>query len=716
MATRDQLIKQAEEKWNREQLVTQAEMKWAAENQPEPEFPAMEQVETAGRSMLEGMTLGASEPVISGINAVIGNLIESGFDAESLKDFFVKSVDANQIGKQYESDVARRKAMKEAMPGTAAAGEILGAFSPVGPAATVGRAAVAATKGLKGIPAVGSMAQQAASGALAAGAAAGIEKAAQIPTGFAEPGELPEVSGAAGLGGKIGAAIGALPVVGKAVSAAAPRVMSAMGGVSPKIISEYLKRGEPSQKVSPSQLQDAVEVAAQNVQDALLQNRTQSADDLVAAVSALKNKVSDGSDEAFQILEAASAGNKKAFVPMPAIQKTVNQSINELRRGAEALTPIRESAAGYMENLLERFQTRAVKGRIDLVTAKEMIQAIDEVKKVATSAGQFSSSLDVALGALRKTIDQSLKTQVPEYAAKMLEVADNTRLLGVANDFFGESQKALKNVDRLVIGRDPYLNAAAEKLERATGVQIRKGVESVSELRPVQSVMPDNTNTFVKAVLGGKSPRAQQQLEVLSKFTNENLSQLAENAQLTQIFGSLVQNGSRDVVFWKELLGATAPYVAAGTAFGGPMGAVVGFLVKTYGAPTTKLVLDGMLQVRGIPTVQKINQALANVSEPVRQQLVSGFIQANVMRMDPSEPQVMQLDEAQRVEVYMEIKNSDLDAVTKANAMRSLSQDGTIQTRVMKQYMAGMKAPRQPVRPPIAKGALERDRPDRLRR
>lgn len=681
------------------------------------------QAETFARSVAEGVTAGASEPVVSGATAVIGELIDRGFDPDLLKQFWSVSVDRaaiERIGQpvmaKYEADIARRKALEAEFAKTALAGEVLGAMTPIGAPARIAKAAGGAVKGLSAIPAVGGIAKGAAEAALGGVASEALKQTVQEATGVMEPGEGPALGDVAALGGKLGAGIAAVPVVGKALAAAAPRVMSAFGGVPPQVISDYLKRAAPSESVSSGRMREAVDVAAQNMQDALLQNRTQTADDLMAAVTALKQKVIAGSEEAFNILEAVSATNKKAFVPFQAIQKTVNQSINELRRGAEALTPIRETAASYMENLLERFQTRAVKGRIDLVTAKEMIQAIDEVKKVATSAGQFSGSLDVALGALRSTIDKSVKMQVPQYGEKMLEVAANTRLLGVANDFFGEGKKALSNVERLVIGTDPYLASAAKQLEEVTGVQISKGIESVKTLKPARSIMPDNTETFVKAVLGGKSPRAQQQLRVLADFTEENLLQLSENAQLTRQFGSLVQNGSRDVVFWKELLGATAPYVAAGTAFGGPLGAVVGFMVKTYGAPATKIVLDGMLRVKGLPTVRKIEQALSNAPEPVRRDLMNGFIRANILRMDPSEPQTMLVDPSEVPGLYQEIKNSDLDAVTKANSMRSLSQDGSIPVSVVKKLMANMGPPKRTIKPPVEKRSLEADRPERLRR
>lgn len=679
-----------------------------------------EKIETAGRSVIEGVFAGASEPAISKINAVLGNLISSGYDADSLKDFFSKSVDAARIEKEYESDVERRRGLEKALPGYAISGEVVGAMAPFGAPAKIAKAAAGAVKGLAKIPAVGSIIAGGAEAALGGLGAEGLKQAVQVPTGVMAPGEGPALGEVAETGAKLGAGISAIPVVGRAIGAAAPRVMSAFGGVSPKIISDYLKREAPLEPVTSEKLQEAVTIAAQNVQDTLMDLRSTTADSLVTSVQALKEQVIQGSQDAFAILEAEGAKRGGMTLPFKTIQDSISKSISDLRKGAEALTPVREKAAGYLEELMSRFATRAdAKGRIDLTTAKEMIQAIDEVKAYSTQAGEFSSSLDRALGSLRRAIDEPLKS-IPAYRQKMDEVSNATRLLAQANDYFGSADKAFRNVERLVVGKDPYLTATAKRLEDMTGVQINLGLDSIRTLRPVQTLMPDNTETFVKAVMSGKSATAGTKLQILSKMADEDLVSLANKATTTKEFEKLVQNGSRDVNFWKEVLGVASTLGAAGGVMAGPVGgatgAVIGYMVKTYGAPATKLILDGMIKVRGLPTVQKLDRALSSVPPEAKQDLMNGFIRANILRLDPSEPQTITLEPQQASEVYNEIKNSDLDAVSKANAMRSLSQDGTIQTRVMKQYMAGMKAPRRPVRPEPRKTTLEQDRPDRLRR
>jgi len=700
MNEKEQLVKEAEEKWDREQLVAEAEMKWAAEQEEnKPKLTPDEAYNAFMRSVGE-MAFG-------------GILERPRMEAEALARSMAGEGEQEAL---VQEEIAKRKAVKEAFPELDIAGQIVGGVLPGGLPSKVMGAAGKAFSGLSKIPAVGGIAKLGAEGLVGAVVPEAIKQGVELRTGVIEPGEAPDLGEVAKMGGMVGAGLGAIPVVGRAAAAATPRVLSAFGGVKPSTISAYLKRATPSEAVSSVQLREVVDEAAQSVQNALLQNRSATADDLVTAVGRLKQIVKQGSKESFEILEETIRSGKNGTLPFKTIESSIKQSLGELRRGGMALTKVKEGAAVYLDDLLQRFESRAKNGKIDLITAKEMIQAIDEVKNYAINAGEFSSSLDLALGALREAIDDPLKKMVPKYRAKMTTVADNTKLLGQVTDLFGESKKAVSSVDRLVIGTDPIVQNAAQQLEKATGIKISKGVESVSELKPVQSILPNNTENFVKSVLGGKSEVAKRKLQILADFTDQNLIELAENAKLTQEFAALTQNGSRDVVFWKELLGTTAPYVAGGTVFAGPTGALIGFMVKAYGAPATKVVLDSMLKIRGVPTVQKLSSALNNVPPAVRQDLMNGFIRANVLSLDPSEPQTIKLEPAEAAQLYQEMKDSDLDAVSKSLALKGLSKDGTIPTRLMKRYMAGMEAPKRIPKPKIERKALEADRPKALRR
>lgn len=315
MATREELIKQAEAKFNREQLIAQAEAKWAEENAPKPEVPLAQKIETAGRSALEGITLGASEPVIGGINAFISNAIEAGFDAETIGEFAKKAVSGEAIKQEYQKDIARRKALEAALPEVALPAEIAGGVLSglaTGGAATAARGAQAAkvlTAPVKAVEALAGAAaakvptaigQAVARGAVGSGAGEAIKGAIQVPTGAATPEEF-DVLGAAkfggGVSGALGAAAGAIraaPVVGK-------RLLQAFGGVSDEAIDAYLKDpGAFIRAKSPEQIKAAMDEFSGKIRESIETGKIdvdQAQRAVIEAREALRDEVSKRSDE-----------------------------------------------------------------------------------------------------------------------------------------------------------------------------------------------------------------------------------------------------------------------------------------------------------------------------------------------------------------------------------------------------------------------------------
>jgi hypothetical protein len=101
------------------------------DSEPPVEGPGLgEKIETGARSGLEGLTLGASEPIISGINAVVGNLIDAGFDADTIGEFAKKAASSSAIEQQYQKDVERRRKLEAELPQVAIPSEIAGAVAP----------------------------------------------------------------------------------------------------------------------------------------------------------------------------------------------------------------------------------------------------------------------------------------------------------------------------------------------------------------------------------------------------------------------------------------------------------------------------------------------------------------------------------------------------------------------------------------------------------
>jgi len=737
MATRDELIQQAQAKFQRDQLIEAAKKKWEAENIPVAAPPLSEQIETGARSALEGMSFGVSEPLISGVNAAVGNLIDSGFEAESLKDFLSKSIDTERIKREFASDVARRKQLEKEMPITAAGGEIAGAllapFGTIGKGvSTVGKGAVEAATRLAGplleatkvaevLPQTAKVAKAVSEAAATGAAAEGLKQLAEVPTGFMEEKEklsLPEV---AKTSAAVAAGVEAIPIIGRAIKAGGAKALSAFGGVKEQTIKEYLKRSEPLLPVTTEALKDQVDNALNRVQSVLVEQRKQGADDLLTAVKALKDKVIQGSKESYDILEKAGLAEKGAEKVISAkdILKNIDQQIRAQSSPAAGvlLTPLRETVTNKLTDLYGRVQSLAeeVGPKFSLPTAKQIIQALDEITEFSIAEGQFSSRLDQSLKNIRSNLNQKLRTLSPEYAQKMDEVSKDARLLETASDIFGTEQKALSNLQTLAVGKNPRINELANALEGSTGVKISRGVEAIKKTIPVEKLDPKTTQAFLKGVMSGRSIESKRTLKQLSELADEDLVRLADDAAMSAEFEKLTMNGSRDVNFWKEVLGGLTFGGAFAGSTGAVMGAGVGYLVKTFGAPATKKILDGVISVRGIPTVEKLSDALADVTPEVRKNLVEGFARATVTGMQKDEPKVVKLDPTASQTAILDLKRSNLDSITKAKAIQGLQSNNQIPTDILKRYMVG-EVPKTPITLPKRKeDVLKEDRPEILK-
>lgn len=743
MPKQDQAAMQAElKRLEMEEELSRLEAEEAQEQAVMTAPPVSEQIETGVRSALESATLGVSEPAISGVNAVIGNLIESGFEAEGLKDFLSKSVDTARIQKEYERDIARRRGLEQALPGVSLTGAVAGALSPAGPAAALGRAAKAIVGGAKlaipgaqvaarlpGAAAVGGIAEKALEAGLTGAGQVGIQQAVEQAAGFMEPEEAVPVSDVAKASAGIGGALATVPVVGRAVKAGGAKALSAFGGVGEKTIKKYMARPEPLLPVTEEALKDTVDAAVARVQAGLVEQRKQAADDVLVAVKALKDKITKGSKESFEILEKEGVKNvrtgEEKVIKASQIISSIDEQIaaQRTRTGDILLNDIRQKTSDELNKLKQTIfnLTDQIGTDIDLVTSKEIIKSLDEVTSYAKERGEYTERLDVALQAVRSNIDKQLKAVSKSYAEKMNEVSKDVRLLEVANDVFGTEAKAQSGIQTLAVGKNPRVNFLADQLEKTTGVKIRRGIEAIKSTVPVERLDPKTTQAFLKTAMSGRSIEARRTLDMLSQLADEDLVRLADDAALTAEFSKVVQNGSRDVNFWKEVLGGgTALGGVAGGAFAGPGGALVGasigYMVKTFGAPATKVILDGIKTVQGIPTVAKLNSALSEVPPKVRDQLVQGFIRANAVGMAKDEPQQVAIPAESRQVAIDEIQQSQLDSVSKAKAIQSLRATGRVDLKILKKHILGEEPKAPKIVKPEAKEALNEDRPDVLKK
>lgn len=235
------------------------------------------------------------------------------------------------------------------------------------------------------------------------------------------------------------------------------------------------RAGLQDEKFSTSQShQDALQAyneKRQSLREALHKSSlTGLAGDVTDAVSNLKDQVVQGSGEAYDIL-----GNAKGRVPTAPLIQTLQEQVRPLIVQGQALTPSARSTINEIQAMQNSLSHMG--DSISMPEAKQLIQSLDDNIEYSKSAGSFSPETSRAFSSLRRAIDTSVKSQVPEYAEKMAEVSRQAQLLSEADKHFGTPEKAIANLNNIDSERGqaihlPILN----QLEQETGTKINPQV------------------------------------------------------------------------------------------------------------------------------------------------------------------------------------------------------------------------------------------------
>jgi hypothetical protein len=442
----------------------------------EPTVPMAEKIETAGRSALEGISLGASEPVIAGLNAVVSNLIDAGFDAETIGEFAKQAMSGEAIKQEYQKDIARRKGLEAKMPEIALPAEIAGGVLSglaSGGLATAARGAqaakvltapVRATEALAGLAAAKvptAVGQAAVRGAVGAGGAEALKGAMQVPTGAAAPEEF-DVLGAAKFGGALGGGLTAAAKTAAAIPGGAKKVLSALGGASVDSIEQYLKDPQAVFRAkSPVQIKEAldgyIDQLNKSVEDGKV-GAEQAQEALTAAKNALDSEVRDRASEFATAKFNAGEAKKNA-------QARLNDAIKTAKADTEAVMTsgkkgIRDQAVLAVENLKDTVKKQSAEsykileksGRVVSVEpAKQAAQdALDSLKiqgkpPVAGASAQAYNQIKGYLKDLQR-YKNILSTSDAKKKIQQLD-QDWQAALG-AGDFTSSAQQALRSIRR----------------------------------------------------------------------------------------------------------------------------------------------------------------------------------------------------------------------------------------------------------------------------
>jgi hypothetical protein len=519
--SREELIKRAEAKWERDQLIARAEAKWERDNAPKSLAATPESVETGIRSALASGTLGISEPIISGLSALGGKVVEKlpvGPSAEDL-GMIEGEAPSKSIGDLYSEDVARRARLKEESPISSAVGSIAGAVSPIGPAASLFKGAMSAGKAAGAfIPKVGESVGRVAGAALGAGGTVAAEEGVKAATGF--KGDDVSALDAAKFGAGVDIGLQAIPKVGKAMSWGGKKLLSALGSVPMQSIEKYLADpGAINASKTTEEIKDMVDGVVNGLRDDVA-NKIVDVDTAKEVFKAfeqdLKEQLSGRKKEVTDLFRTAESNLKNAFNVEQRLLKEVGapsylvddvvDSVNQLKRNLIeesgkasdilanskeniAIAPIRKQlkkaikaikledvefgpedkkAIAALGGMLEDFNK--LPDFMPLKKAKDLTKKIDRIVEYDLDIGSFDNPASIALKEIRSSLRKTLGELSPEYDKAMKEiVAPLGSLRERASKLFRTREQALSRMLHINTDANQITREVLSEIGEATG-------------------------------------------------------------------------------------------------------------------------------------------------------------------------------------------------------------------------------------------------------
>ncbi len=221
-----------------------------------------------------------------------------------------------------------------------------------------------------------------------------------------------------------------------------------------------------------NEAQSAFDEKKQAFREALKSNSlTSMSNEVQGAVGDLKAQVIQGSKDSYGIL--AKSGGSVPTQPLVDLLRTHidAMTVNGIPESSVAAQSIQE-----IQGMEQRL--KAIGEELTMPQAKQILQGIDKTAKYSKGAGTFADQTDQAFSELRSTLDQTVKDQVPEYRAKMLEVARKSQLLNKASDLYGTPEKAIGNLNGIASEKGQALHVPMlEALSQETGKDLATPVK-----------------------------------------------------------------------------------------------------------------------------------------------------------------------------------------------------------------------------------------------
>lgn len=431
---------------------------------------------------------------------------------------------------------------------------------------------------------------------------------------------------------------------------------SALSEVSRSFKDDLKQKGFEA-NVSDQMAKQGLKTAQTQFAQDLQESAFNAAPNVVSAVENLRQKVVEGSREAYSVLEAS--GEK---IPLGNFYNKSKELIENLRSSAtledKAMADRLES---YVDNVKEQYGKKWQDGS----TIKSMIQGLDRNSTYDFNATSFDKGLSRNYKQLRYILDDDLKEYVPAYREAMKPLAEDTGLLKSLNKY-GDEFSATKKISTLKSAANiknelplleqlqqksgvDFLNSIkqyadkdaraalmkklpeyADSLKTADAIRMIKNPETMrkiesmiaetqefkahqlaqqefelalSQKEELGGINPNNLESKLKAAMRGKL-NVEKAIAGLPKLEGKNLSEVLENLKVKESLEGGHTNGSKNVNLYGGLLGGAAGMLGGHVLGGIAGGAAMGSFMDKYGHSVVKKVLDFYLDHHGdIPKI-----------------------------------------------------------------------------------------------------------------
>lgn len=426
---------------------------------------------------------------------------------------------------------------------------------------------------------------------------------------------------------------------------------SALADVSNGFKSDLRQQGYEA-SVANTMAKQGLKTAMTDLAGGLQDTAIGKAPDIVNSLESLRKSIYDQSANSYDI-----ANKSGAVVDLQPFYQKANESIEDLRgNGTLEGKSMADRLSDYIDNIKGQYGTENVVAD----KAKGLIQGLDSVSKYDFNATSFDKGLSRYYKGLRYTLDDALKTSVPEYRAAMAPLADDAKLLNSLGRY-GDETSAAKKISSLKNPANYKVELPLlEKLEQRTGgnftsdlksyadkdirqsmikalpeyeeasktadiVNSLKNPENVQALQDkiastpefqahqkaisdltsaisdkdaLGGINPGNLETKLKAAMRGKY-NVEKAIEGLPSMEGKPLAEVLDNLKTKQAFSGGHTNGSKNVNLFGGLLGGATGLLGGHIMGGIAGGAAAGAFMDKYGHDVVKKILDFYLDHEG---------------------------------------------------------------------------------------------------------------------